>query len=398
MYLFLLGRDKELSKLELAVCLDKNKCGYAVVVECGSCLILDIDKNKEQVLEMTKELSGTVRLGRIYHKSKKLDSEITSKLDFDFPRKFNYTISSFGLSDSEIFEIEGVLKKAVKQERCKAVYKKPVSHCKGKKGSKDKNHIANPDNYMSWSLTAGLELFVVKQDGCFFFSRTLYCSNPREFAFLDKNRPEIKEKYNTSFRLASILTNLLGLEKSKTIADPFCGTGTFLIEGLLKGYNVIGIDKDQEMIKSAEKNVRWAVNHFKLQNSFKLICGDSAKTRFSADACVFEPYMGPFLKKQPSFSNCKELVSELNRIYFAVFSNLDKCLPTSAKVVCILPEFKASNSKVVSIDNRVFLDNGFAYVDVLKFDKGLGLKNKINYSTPDGSFIGRTINLLEKTR
>ena len=36
----------------------------------------------------------------------------------------------------------------------------------------------------------------------------------------------------------------LNEEKGKIILDPFCGSGTTLVEGLLAGHNVIGIDID----------------------------------------------------------------------------------------------------------------------------------------------------------
>ncbi|MBS4016197.1 MAG: hypothetical protein KGZ86_07200 [Candidatus Latescibacteria bacterium] len=36
----------------------------------------------------------------------------------------------------------------------------------------------------------------------------------------------------------------LGEQKNKTILDPFCGSGTTLVEGIITGHNVIGIDVD----------------------------------------------------------------------------------------------------------------------------------------------------------
>jgi len=392
MYLFLLGRDKELSKLELAICLNKNKIEYSIVINCDNCLILDLKKNPKEVIELTNDLSGVVRICKVYLESYKINESIINKLDFDSPKKFNYTISSIGLIEQDLENIEGILKKQFKMEKLKAVYKKPVSHSKLKSQS---NHVANPNNYFSWKINMGLELFIVKQDK-FYFAKTIFCSNPKEFAYKDKNRPTIKEKYNTSFRLASIMINLLGTDKNKTIVDPFCGSGTFLIEGLIKGYNVIGIDVDSEMLESAKKNVIWAKAHFNLKKEFKLIKGNSENSSFLADACVFEPYMGPFLKRLTNSTRAKEIVKDLNKLYFGVFSNLNKSLVKSARVVCILPEFKTNDKKIISIDKNVFLKNGFRYVNVFSLNENLDLKNPIDYSTPDGSFINRTINVLEK--
>lgn len=40
------------------------------------------------------------------------------------------------------------------------------------------------------------------------------------------------------------INKYLSRQKSKTILDPFCGSGTTLVEGILAGHNVIGIDID----------------------------------------------------------------------------------------------------------------------------------------------------------
>src|SRR4030067_2824953 len=40
------------------------------------------------------------------------------------------------------------------------------------------------------------------------------------------------------------INKYLAGQKNKTILDPFCGSGTTLVEGILAGHNVIGIDVD----------------------------------------------------------------------------------------------------------------------------------------------------------
>lgn len=394
MYLFLLGRDKDLSKLELAICLKKNNINYSIVINSDKYLILDIKKEEQEIKEITKDLSGIVRIAHIYFVSKKITADVSNRLNFNSPKKFNYTISSIDIDEDELGDIENILKINFKEEKVKAVYKKPVTHTKSKSKSLI-NRVANPDNFFSWKIENGLEIFVIKGNN-FYFGKTIFCPNPRELIFKDKNRPAIKEKYNTSFRLVSIMINLLNLNRGKTLVDPFCGTGTFLIEGLIKGYDVIGIDVDFEMVDSANKNVSWAVSTFKLKNKYKIIRGSSVNTKFQADACVFEPYMGPFFKKLPNSVKARTLVKELNEIYSGVFLNLNKSLSKNARVVCILPEYKTNDKKLISINKDVFLKNGFRFVDVSKINEELDLKNPINYSTPDGSVINRTINILEK--
>ena len=40
------------------------------------------------------------------------------------------------------------------------------------------------------------------------------------------------------------INKYLSGSKNKNILDPFCGSGTTLVEGILAGYNTIGIDID----------------------------------------------------------------------------------------------------------------------------------------------------------
>jgi tRNA G10 N-methylase Trm11 len=398
MYLFLLGRDGALSKLELAIYLQKQKISYSIIVNSEKYLILDFNK-EQKFYNLTRELGGIVRVSKVYLKTTKIKSnnEIIDKLDFNTPKKFNYTISSIDISEDELEIVEDVLKISFKKEKAKAVYKKPITHSSHKSKS-NINHIANPDNYFSWGVDSGLELFLVKHENTFYFAKTISCFNPKDNIFKDKHRPIIKEMYNTSFRLVSIMINLLGLEKGKTFVDPFCGTGTFLIEGLIKGYNIVGIDHSAEMVDASNKNVSWAIKTFKLKGHSKIIRGDSAKTKFQADASVFEPYMGPFLRKALTYDKAKTIVKELNEIYFKVFENLSKNLLQKSRVVCILPELKTFDKKIVSINKGVYEKNGFELVDVNKINKDLELINQIPYTTPSGSMINRKIYILEKRR
>lgn len=397
MYAFLLGRDSKLSKLELTICFNEKNIDYSVILEKDNFLILDIDKNEKEILKITEKLSGIIRISKIYLKTNVINENVINNLNILYPSKFNYAISYININEQELDNIEVLFKKLFKSEKVKAVYKKPVTNNKKQSQLKDiRTKISNPDNFYSWKIENGFELFVIKEKE-YFFSTTIFCSYPKEFAIKDKRRPVIKEKHNTSFRLASIMVNLLGLKENKTIVDPFCGTGTFLIEGLIKGYNVIGIDNNKEMVYASNKNLDWAKSYFKIKKEFKVIEGDSSKVKFVADACVFEPYMGDFIKRLPSADRAKKTVNELNKLYFDIFKNLNKCLKSKSKVVCIFPEFKTYDNQVFKIKKSVFLDNGFRYVDVEKYNSKISIENPIMYSTPSGSVINRSINILEKT-
>jgi tRNA G10 N-methylase Trm11 len=386
MYLFLLGRDPKLSKLEIATYFYGNNVKYEVVVEDDRYILIETTKLNTQKIQ--EQLSGITRIAEIYHKTKEIDDIFLNKLEYK-SKKFNYTISSIDLPKEELEYIENLLKGSLKLEKIKAVYKKPKKH--GKK----ENYLTNPNNYYSWKIYDGFELFVIFVNNTYYFAKTITCFNPRENIFKDKNLPKRKELYSTSFRIADIMVNLLGENSGKTIIDPFCGTGTYLIEAMIKGYDVIGVDVDPQMCRYSKENIEWIKKKYSIKQKYQIIRGDSSKIKINADFCVFEPYMGPFLRKTPPEGKAKKIAKELENIYFEVFRNLSRNLPKKTKIVCILPEVPKYEGSI-KITNNVFLKNGFVIKDVNKYNNQMKLENPIVYNTPDGSRIVRKIYILER--
>ncbi len=388
MYLFLFGRDSKLSKLEISIYFYANNVKYDVIVEDDRYIIIDT-KTKINLSALTKKLAGITRVVDIYSSSSEIDTLFLDKIDV-IKNKINFSISSISLEKKDLEYIENLTKDYLKKEKIKAVLKKPKKH-----SAKEKNYIVNPNNYFSWKLYDGFELFVVYANNKYYFGKTISCFNPKENIFKDKNLPKRKNLYSTSFRLADIMINFLGFSKNKTIVDPFCGTGTFLVEGLLKGYDVVGVDKDKQMCKNSVENGRWVVSKYQLnKRKYQIVCGDSSKINFQADYAVFEPYMGPFLRKLPSEKKSRKIAKELESIYFNVFKNLSKNLSKTAKIVCVLPEIPIYNGSI-KISNNVFYKNGFVLEVVSKYSS-LGTINPIPYKTPDGSRIVRKIYLLKR--
>ncbi len=76
------------------------------------------------------------------------------------------------------------------------------------------------------------------------------------------NHPKkiIKHPHELDMKLARCIVNLSGLKEKDTLCDPFCGTGTILLEAESMGINSIGIDFDKIMCKITRKNL--AANGF----------------------------------------------------------------------------------------------------------------------------------------
>ncbi len=391
MYLFLLGRDYKLSILEILSYFKFNNISYSLITSTNNYIIFkdfpkDLDFNK-----VILDVSGITRIYKIFYVSEKLNNSFLNKFDKEYTNKFNYSVSYTDASHNHLQIVLDILKEQFKSEKIKAVYKKPKKH-----DPKIENTIVNPNNYFSYSLDKGFELFLTKNKNLFYIGYAIACTSLKDIILKDTKRPEQRELYSTSFRLVKIMINLLSLKKGKRIYDPFCGLGNFLIEGLSKGYDVVGVDKDREMVVKSKKNVSWAIDYFKLKNNSSILHGDSSKLKVRADAVVFEPYMGPFISKLLNYTRAKEISDSLTKLYFDVFKNLSENLKPKTRVVCILPEFKTYDNKIIKITNDVFLKNNFVFYDLKKINKDITIENPIFYTTPNDSKINRYIYILER--
>ncbi|MBT5278992.1 MAG: methyltransferase domain-containing protein, partial [Nitrosopumilus sp.] len=79
----------------------------------------------------------------------------------------------------------------------------------------------------------------------------------------ERKRPKKIKKYphELDWKLTRVMINLIGLKKGETLCDPFCGTGTTLLESESMGINAIGIDFDEKMCEMSKENLK--MNNYK---------------------------------------------------------------------------------------------------------------------------------------
>ncbi|MBI3842694.1 MAG: methyltransferase domain-containing protein [Thaumarchaeota archaeon] len=73
----------------------------------------------------------------------------------------------------------------------------------------------------------------------------------------EAQRPKKVFKFQSElpWKLCRAMTNLAGLNEQETLCDPFCGTGSILLEAESMGIKSIGIDYDKKMCNGARKNM-----------------------------------------------------------------------------------------------------------------------------------------------
>src|SRR5437899_4762877 len=65
----------------------------------------------------------------------------------------------------------------------------------------------------------------------------------------------IKRPHELDWKLSRCMVNLSRLKEGKVLCDPFCGSGTILLEAESMGIHSIGIDFDKKMCNIAKKNL-----------------------------------------------------------------------------------------------------------------------------------------------
>ena len=166
-----------------------------------------------------------------------------------------------------------------------------------------------------------------------------------------ERRPRKKPFFHPSAmnaKLARCMVNLAQARTGDLVLDPFCGTGTTVMEAALIGCRPIGADVQRRMISGAERNLR----HFGL-NAEALIMADARVLPFiGVDCVVTDP---PYGKSATTLkSNTKAIVEGVLKSAHAMLKKGQRICIASPKTLHI-----ASLGKVLGYRH---VESHFAYV------------------------------------
>lgn len=158
-------------------------------------------------------------------------------------------------------------------------------------------------------------------------------------------------------KLAQIMINL---GQAPLVFDPFCGSGTILMEAMLMGLSVIGSDVDYKMVEGSKQNTNWLTQNYRVpgEATCEILQSDAAvtlpKMDYSIISVVTEPLLGPPLSAFPAQSFLNNLIIKLENLYLNFFANLAEKTPVGAQVVFILPYWKQrGGAKAVAMSDKV---------------------------------------------
>lgn len=161
----------------------------------------------------------------------------------------------------------------------------------------------------------------------------------------DRGRPRTNAKQGMlPPKLARIMLNIAGKPVGgATVLDPFCGSGTVLMEaGVLGAHHLMGSDLNEMAINDTKTNLAWAEEalHYHAQTTLATISAKDATTKFSpssVDLLITEPYLGRPRRGNEPREEVEETIEYLTRLYEESFASLKSLLKPGARIVVASP-------------------------------------------------------------
>ena len=151
-------------------------------------------------------------------------------------------------------------------------------------------------------------------------------------------------------KLAKIMVNLAVGPNTTSIYDPYCGTGSILIEALLQGYSVIGTDINPEVIEGCKKNLNWISKEYGVENRSELFVNNASSLaeqlvrEKETIAISTEPYLGRSWSQpvQKNVRNAK-IIAHVDKLIISSIRSLSKILKNKERLVIMIPSFKTKH-------------------------------------------------------
>jgi len=354
--IFIKGKNPELSKFEITSYLDARGHEYNILDDSQDFLIIHL--NDVDLEKMMKSLGGTLKIAEKVANVNK--NELKSALDsielgkfFKIKiKKFVFGVSVYSEKDSyKIYRsIGNYFKKRLRQYKISSKFL----------GFPRKRapQLTNVEVIKKNLIEESAEIIICSKNDRVYIGVTKTVHNPFEFQKRDIGRPAQRVIFSISPRLSNILINLSGAKEGDLLLDPFCGVGTILQEAVLNGIDIIGLDIDEECVKSSKENLEWLSKEYNLNlgNADSIVkVGDARKLseyfkENSIDAVATEPYLGPPLKKRPSEEEIKKIFDGIRNLYEDSLGEMYKILKYGKSIAVVSPCIRTTKSKYVKFD------------------------------------------------
>jgi len=283
--------------------------------------------------------------------------------------------------------------------------------------NKNFENVPSSTIYKARVLEKGVDICFIRGDKALYIGKTVGIQDLDAYTLRDYEKPCRDAKVGMlPPKLAQVMINMTvegNRKKSLTIYDPFCGTGTILMEGLLMGFNSIGSDIDERMCEYSEKNCEWLGHHMTAQNptdenensldkplkgifgrpgasaSFRVFKKDAQTLTKpdlpeKVDAIITEGFLGNPMTRTPHPKEQQYIFDDIAELTFNWLRAVRDITPQNLKVTLCLPAFKFGPKTL-----------HFPEFDRLAKEVGFKIVKSFTYDRPE-QIVARDIKVLEK--
>lgn len=360
MQFFVLGSQPDISLAEIRAVYGDTLDFSQISKEI---LLLDEEKNEEKA----KKLAGVIKTGTII-KSLQINqnlkdaavSTISQILNTEGEGKIKFGISLYNLSNKKGYE------------RTKRLIK-PIG-ISVKKEIKEKGHSIRFVTSQEIALSSvvvqtnkliesGGEFVLIVDEDKIYIGKTDVVQDFKAWSKRDYDRPGRDAKSGMlPPKLAHIMINLTGTDPSGVLLDPFCGSGTVLMEAIILGYShLIGNDILPKAVSDTQKNIEWFVKETSYEMpELKVIEGDAINIDknidTAVDVVVTETYLGPPLKGHERESEIQKNIKSLLPLYKQSLASIYNTLKSEGVACIAFPAFRKED-RIIHVPIRNEIEN-----------------------------------------
>lgn len=381
-YIFILGKDFELSLAELLARFPK-----AHLKSVGREFV-SLQLKQEFGQKDLDGLGGVIKVARLVNSVnfKAVQAALFEQIESAYQgTKLNYGVSVYDWPLKNLRTLLVGLKKLSKKEGVKTRFAnqgfKNISSAQYKGLKK-----------------SGIEWLVCRDTKALLLGEVVAVQNIDAYSKRDFDKPFRDMKMGMlPPKLAQVLINLTGTEGR--IWDPFCGSGTVLMEGLLMGRDMLGSDIAKKHVEGARKNVEWLQKSFDTHSKAELFVHDATKPiqNKKFEAIAAEVDLGKPHSQLISDAELGSIMNGLHQLYTSFFKQL-KAIEFRGPIVVALPFFKRRNKPDLTMKKTLEAIDSMGF-EAMSFLPASLSKDPLDlrYSRPNQS-VGRAIYRFQFTR
>lgn len=397
-YIFILGREPELSVAEIAAV--ASRLGVTVKWNKIAPRYTEVELSQSPS-SWFEQLAGTVKLAEVVGRVPPVAESITALAQRTL-ESLGYSQWHFGFSwygsraPAWLREVGMTLKREAKALGRRArfvVSREPVLSSV----VVAKNKLLPPQ---------GCEFIVLPDGPEAVLARTLAVQQFEDWGERDFGRPQRDARVGLlPPKLARAMVNLSCTPLDQPILDPFCGSGTVLQEAAVLGYQQLwGFDADARGIERTQANLGWLRERYPelgFTAQVEAVPIEQLSRRLAGKnfpAIITEPYLGPPLRGNEPDGKLRQISSELTDLYHIILRVLVHVVAPGGRIVMVWPIIKAGNSELLLPLHGFLPKVGLKIVNTLPSEAPQEWhtpRETLRYERPDAR-VGREIIILQR--